>query len=233
MNHTPATIDKKVKPGAIRSTLVTGVLLGALGLSAQPASASFDATTMLHFKGRAASTVLTDCLLTDPVGTHCRAVNVIAYEERVNDNGELFGGPGLNVLLFDVTLIAEEPFFVAEQVGFGRADTANVDINGFAGATASAVNVPLCEEFECAPGDQDSISVDVVWSGFGPVERFVQHDKSSDGLCWENIHATGSVRVATSAGIVDGVHWHQTNVPDLAPTLQSDGFGAVQRCTLV
>src|SRR4051812_2692948 len=137
MNHTRATIDKKLTARMLRSIPVVGVLLGALGSSPGSASASADDTTIFHFKGRAGVTVLTDCLLTDPVGTQCRAVSVIAAEERVKDNGELFGGPGLNVVLLDVTITADAPFFVAEQVGFGRADVADVHIDGFAGGTAS------------------------------------------------------------------------------------------------
>ena len=230
MNHGRARINKRGH--MMRTIPAIGVLLGALGLSPGSASASPDATTIFHFTGRAGGTVLTDCLLTDPVGTHCRAVSIFAAEERVKDNGELFGGPFLNVFLFDVTIVADEPFFVAEEVGFGFADDANVHINGFAGATASAANVALCEQFECAPGAQESISVDVEWSGFGPIERSVQHDKFSDGICWNNLHGTDSTRLATSAGTVDGIAWHQTLIPDLAPTLQSDGFGAVERCTL-
>jgi hypothetical protein len=224
------SMNKKVKR-SMTGILVVGALLGALGMSPGSASASPDATTVFHFKGSGGHSLLNDCPPAAPVGTHCRALNVHAAEERLNDNGELSGGPWLRVLLFDVTFIAEEPGYLAELVGVGVADVATVEINGFAGGSASATDVALCEEFECAPGAQDSISVDVEWTGFGPVDGYVEHDMGFDGFCWNNIHYTGPTRFATSHGTVDGVAWHQT--PGFTPTLDSEEFGSVQRCTSV
>ena len=108
-----------------------GVLVvSTLGLVAgtSGAFASAESTSVFHFSGRAGSAFLTDCSLDGPPGAHCRAVSVFAFEQRVNDNGTRFGGPGLDVTVFDVTIIPDPPFFEVLVVGSGFTDQATVEI---------------------------------------------------------------------------------------------------------
>ena len=179
-----------------RIVMVVCAAIVALGLWSAPAGADPNSTSVFHFKGRAGSAVLTDCPLGAPVGTHCRAVSVFAFEQRVNEDGDKTDtGPGMNVSLFDVTIIDVEPFFTAEEIGFGFADDATVKINGnLSRGVASAVDVPLCDVVACVPGNPESISVTVEWSGFGPTTKFRSHDKSNDPACFFNERTTGSLR---------------------------------------
>src|SRR5690242_5800834 len=88
--------------------------------TAVPAGAAPNSATTFQFKGRAGSTILTDCSLDAPLGTHCRAVNVFAFEQSLNSGGDKSGsGPGMDVSLFDVTITAVAPFFDAVEIGSG------------------------------------------------------------------------------------------------------------------
>jgi hypothetical protein len=214
-----------------RIVMLMCVAAAALGLSSVPAGAAPDTTAVFHFKGRAGSALLTDCSLSAPVGTHCRAVSVFAFEQRVNADGDKTAtGPGVNVDLFDVTITDVEPFYVAEEIGFGFSDTGTVKINGnLSRGTASAVDVPLCD-FGCAPGSPASISVSVEWSGFGPTSKFRSHFQANDPTCFFNDRATGSFRSANATGSVDGVTFVDPHLPGFEATLQADGSGSVSRC---
>ena len=131
---------------------------------------------------------------------------VFAFEQRVNEDGQQFGGPGFNVSLFDVTILDVEPFFIAEEIGFGFSEDAAVKINGsLSKGVASAQDVPLCDNVPCAPGAPESISVAVEWAGFGPTESFKAHDKFSDPFCFINARSRGSLRSANASGTVDGM----------------------------
>ena len=218
-----------------RVVMAACAAVAALGLSSAPAGAAPDSTAVFHFKGRAGSVVLTDCPVSAPAGTHCRAVNVVAFEQRVNDDGDKTTntGPGVDVELYDVTITNVDPFFDAVLIGQGHVDDATVKINGnLSSGFASAVDVPLCALVTCAPGTPESISVTVQWSGFGPTTKFRSHDQSNDPVCFFNERTTGSQRAASAVGSVDGVTWVVPSLPGFQPTLQSDGFGSVERCPL-
>jgi hypothetical protein len=158
-------------------------------------------------------------------------VSVFAFEQRVNEDGEQLGGPGFNVSLFDVTITGGDPPFTVEEIGFGFTEDATVKINGsLSKGEASATDVPLCEFFDCEPGAPESISVSVQWSGFGPTDKFSQHDKFKDEFCFFNSRSSGALRSADAVGQVDGETWVVPQLPGFQPTLQSDGFGTIDRC---
>ena len=100
----------------------------ALLPTAGPVSADPADTFVLRFTGRAGSALLTDCPATPVDGVQCRAVSVFAVEERVNIDGEHIGGPRVNVTLYDVTTLAEAPYFEAVAVGAGFTDSADARI---------------------------------------------------------------------------------------------------------
>ena len=215
----------------MRRLVVAGLLLAAIGLTPSVASASPDDTVNFHFTGRAGSAVLTDCPPPpSPIGTECRAVSVFAAEQRVNDDGVRAGGPFVAVTLFDVIITGGAPGFVAIPIGDGFTEEASVQITGMAKGTASAVDVPLCETFSCAPGDPRSLSVRVDWRGFGPVSESVFHDRR-DGECFFYFHHTGRVRSADAVGTVDGATWTVPLAAGFIPTLEANTDGSVQRCT--
>jgi hypothetical protein len=217
-----------------RIVMVMCAVVAVLGLSPVSAGAAPDSTAIFHFKGRAGSVVLTDCPVSGPAGTHCRAVNVFAFEQRVNDDGDKSpSGPGFDAELYDVTLLDAAPFFEAVLIGQGHSDTPTVKINGnLSSGVASVRDVPLCDAFACAPGDPTSISITVQWSGFGPTDAFREHDRNNDPICFFNERTTGTVRSANAVGTVDGVTWVVPSLPGFQPTLQSDGFGSISRCPL-
>ena len=158
--------------GLLRRMVVAGLLLAAIGLAPLVAKAGPDDTVNFHFAGRAGSAVLTDCPPPpSPIGTACRAVSIFAAEQRVNDDGVRSGGPFVAVTMFDVIITEGDPGFVAIPIGDGFTEDASVQITGLAKGTASAVDVPLCDFFSCAPGDPQSVSVSVDWRGFGPVSE--------------------------------------------------------------
>lgn len=206
-------------------------VIAVLGLSSVTAGAAPDTTAVFHFKGRAGSVVLTDCPVGAPAGTHCRAVNIFAFEQRVNDDGDKSpSGPGFDAELYDVTLLDVDPFFEAVLIGQGHSADATVKINGnLSSGVASVADVPLCDSFACAPGDPTSISITVQWSGFGPTSAFREHDQSHDPICSFNERTTGTQRAANAVGTVDGETWVVPSLPGFQPTLQSDGFGSVSR----
>ena len=202
-----------------------------LGVLATTASADPTNTSVFHFKGRAGAAVLTDCPLSAPVGTHCRAVNVFAFEQRVNADGERFDGPGLDVTLFDVVITATDPFFEAVPIGEGFSDSATVSLApNLSQGSAAAVDVDLCESFDCPAGAPESLSIQVAWAGFGPTTEFKSHDKFADAFCSVNSHTKGTVRDADAVGLLDGVEVVEPAIEDFQATLQTDKFGEVQRC---
>jgi hypothetical protein len=208
--------------------------VAAIGVAvmATTASAAPSSTSTFHFKGRAGAAVLTDCSSSAPVGTHCRAVDVFAFEQRVNADGERSGGPGLNVTLFDVMITDTAPFFVATPIGAGFSDSATVSMtNNLSRGSAAAADVPLCEIFECDPGAPHSLSIQVEWTGFGPTSTVKSHDKVNDSFCSSNSHTTGTMRNADAIGVLDGVAVVVPTNVGFQATLQTDKFGTVDRCT--
>ena len=199
---------------AMVSTLGVGVAVG-------PASASPGSTSVSHFSGRAGSAILTDCSLASPPGTHCRAVSVIAFEQRVNDNGVRIGGPGVDVTVFDVTIIPDPPFFSAEVVGTGFSDQASVRIaRNLSSGTAAASDVPL--------DPAGSVSVEVQWQGFGATSKFRFHDMFSDPFSgFHNSRTSGTFRSADASGTLDGVPVDDTAL--FPSSLQTDKFGSIDR----
>ena len=180
-------------------TPVTGTALGAP-----------EQTSTFHFTGQSGSAVLTDCG-GDPVpGDRCRAVSVLAVEERVSGDPS-GGGPGMMVTLFDVTIVAAPPFFVAVPVGNGVTTDAVVQIpGGLSHGIAAATDVALesCEfpdgeaGPECTPAG--SVSVEVRWDGFGPTSSFRFHDMFSDPFGFLNGRFTSRSRSADASGTLDG-----------------------------
>ena len=216
----------KTRVGVLALALtMAGPVLG----SASAAGAAPDSTAVFHFKGRAGSAVLTDCSLSAPVGTQCRAVDVFAFEQRVNNDGDKTGtGPQVQVTLYAVTITAVEPFFDAVPIGFGFTSDATVKINGsLAKGSARADVVPLCD-FGCDPSSPASIALTVEWTGFGPTGKFGFHDKFRDEFCFVNSRNGFTDRAANATGTVDGVAFV---VPvGFQAFLQSDSSGAVQHC---
>jgi hypothetical protein len=212
--------------GAVATAIV------GFGLVATTASAAPTTTSVFHFKGRAGAAVLTDCPLSAPVGTHCRAVDVFAFEQRVNAGGERFDGPGLNVTLFDVVITDTDPFFEAVPIGEGFSDSATVSIaRNLSRGSASAVDVELCESFDCPAGAPELLSIQVSWTGFGGTTRFNSHDQFANGFCSLNTHTKGTVRDADAIGLLDGVEVVEPAVEGFQATLQTDKFGSVERCS--
>jgi hypothetical protein len=217
----------------MRRSIVVFALFGALALAPMSAGAAPGSTFVLHYKGRAGSAILTDCPVGAPVGTTCRAVNVFAFEQRVNSQGDKGGsGPGVQVELYNVTITAADPFFDAVLIGAGFTQAGTVKINGsLSKGEVSAANVPLCDDFIiCAPGDPTSLSVSVQWSGFGPTSTFKTHDKFKDPFCFLNARNGGSFRFATATGTVNGATFVETNIAGFESSLQSNSFGTVEHC---
>jgi hypothetical protein len=205
----------------------------AFGIVGTTVEAAPRTVSVFHFRGRAGSAVLTDCPTGAPAGTHCRAIDVFAFEQRVNEDGQRMRGPGLNVTLFDVELLAADPFFIATPVGAGFTDAATVRIaSTLARGSAAAVDVALCETFDCAPGAATTLSLDVSWDGVGPTSRFRSHEQSTDPFCTTTSHSSGSFRAAEATGHLDGVEVVEPPA-DLGfqSSLQTDSFGSVSRCT--
>jgi hypothetical protein len=191
-----------------------------------------DTTVNFQFRGRAGDAVLTDCPVGAPVGTECRAVSVFAFENRVNDDGQQSSGAGMDVTLFDVIITGEGEGFVAIPVGFGITDFATVRIDAnLRSGTASAVDIPLCEMFECEAGAVESVSVDVQWVGTGPISKDKDHSKSL-GPCSFNEHFKGTLRSAEATGVINGDVFVEPQIPGFDATLQTDKFLSVVRCQL-
>jgi hypothetical protein len=216
----------------MRRIVVAGAVLAAVGLSPGGAGAAPEDPFVFHFKGRAASAVLTDCPPPPaPVGTECRAVSVFAAEQRVKEDGQPVGGAFVSATLFDVTITGGDPPFVAVPIGDGFTEDASVQITGLTRGAASAVDVPLCEQFfECAPGDPESVSVSVEWTGFGPVSASTFHEKTADELCFVNFHNSGQLRFADAVGEVDGETWSVPVIAGFIPTLEAVNAGSIERC---
>jgi hypothetical protein len=214
----------------MRRIVVGGVLLAAVGLAPSAANAGPEDTVNLHFKGRAADVVLTDCPPPpSPVGTECRAVSVFAAEQRVNDDGLRVGGPFVAVTLFDVVITGGDPPFVAIPIGDGFTEDASVEITGLSKAAVSAVDVPLCETFECEEGTPESISVSVQWTGTGPVFASTMRELSNDS-CLVNVHSASQMRFADAVGAVDGEPWTVPLAAGFIPAIQAGTDGSVARC---
>lgn len=212
-----------------RLSSVVAVLAVALASSAGQAVAAPNSVNVFHFKGRAASAVLTDCAFGSAVGTECRAISVFAFEQRVNDNGERFGGPGVNATLFRIVITDVAPGYVATPIGSGFTDIASVDVKAnLAGASASAADVRLCDFFPCEPGALANISLSVQWTGYGATSKFKAHDKFNDGFCTGNFHNAGTFTFAHATGEVNGVSF--VEVIEFPATLQTDKSGSVVRC---
>ena len=213
---------------------VVAVVAVAFASHAAAAVASPSTTNVFHFKGRAASAVLTDCVFGSAVGTECRAIDVFAFEQRIKDNGQQFGGPGVSVTLFRIVITDVAPGYVATPIGSGFTDIASVDLNAsLSGGSASAVDVRLCDFFPCEPGALGNISVSVQWLGYGATSKFKAHDKFNDGLCSGNFHNSGTFRFANATGTVNGVRFVEPVIIQFPATLQTDKSGSVVRCTLV
>jgi hypothetical protein len=212
-------------------------VVGVVGLvvvasASATVNAAQDTAFTFHFKGRAGSAVLTDCAVGAPLGATCRAVSVFAFEQRVNADGDMSGsGPGMDVTLFDVVIVEQEPGYVATPVGQGFTDQASVRIDGgLSSGTASAADVPLCDFFDCEPGAVESVSVQMQWVGVGTVDRFKDHQMAADEFCMSNWHTKGTFRAADASGLVNGEVFVETVIPDLDATLQTDKFGSVDVC---
>jgi hypothetical protein len=98
--------------------------------------------------------------------------------------------------------------------------------------SAAAVDVDLCESFDCPAGAPESLSIQVSWAGFGPRTRFKSHDKFADAFCSVNTHTKGTVRDADAVGLLDGVEVVEPGIEGFQATLQTDKFGSVERCCL-
>jgi hypothetical protein len=158
-------------------------------------------------------------------------VSINAFEQRVNDNGVKFGGPGVGVTLFHVTIVGGDDVFVATPVGQGSTGAAAVKVNGsLSKAAASAADVPLCDDFPCEAGAQTSISVSVQWSGQGPTSGYRDHITVNEPGCFVNDRLSGRSRAATATGQVDGEVWTVPSIPGFEPSLFRDAFGSTARC---
>jgi hypothetical protein len=214
-----------------RSFSIIAALAVSLVSGTGTAVASPKVVDVFHFKGRAASAVLTDCEFGSPIGTECHAIDVFAFEQRVNDNGDRFGGPGFSVTLFDIVITDVAPFYAATPIGSGFTDAASVSLSAnLTSGSASAVDVPLCDMFPCAPGALETISVSVQWVGYGSSSKFRGHDTFDDGLCSGNFHSSGTSRLAHATGTVDGESFVEPVVIEFPATLQTDKSGSLIRC---
>jgi hypothetical protein len=216
----------------MRKGIVVFVLLAALGAAPVAAKAAPNPAFVYHFKGRLGAAILTDCPNPATVGTTCRAVDVTAFEQRINVKGDKTdSGPVVNVILYAVTITGPGTFD-AVAIGNGFTSAATVTINGsLSKGEASAASVPLCD-FGCDPSSPTSISINVQWSGFGPTQSFKDHQLFKDPICKFNVHNSGSFREADATGTVDGVTFVEPALPGFQATLQSDASGFVERCTV-
>ena len=204
----------------MRKRLLSAVTVSVLAAASVAAavSASPDSTSVFHFSGRAGSAILTDCIGV-PVGGRCRAVDVFAFEQRVNENGQRSGGPGIDVVVFAVEIIAQSPGFVAVPVAFGFTDQATVRIDRNLSAGSAAATVPL--------GPLGTVSVTVEWDGDGPISRVRTHDTFSNTDVFANDRSRGAMRDADASGTLDGTP--VDDIPLFPSSLQTDAFGSVFR----
>ncbi len=215
-----------------RTLGLLGIVVAAV-VPPGPAAASPDNTFNFHFKGPAGSAVLTDCGRGEPVGTRCRAVNVFAFEQQVNNDGDRSNsGPGLSVTLFDVEIVDAIPPFIVTPIGGGFTTDATVAINtNLRSGRASAASVPLCDAFPCAPGAVEAVSISIEWVGQGPTNDFKSHDMHPGPFCIENSHTTGSIRSADATAVVNGVVFVEPAAEfGFDSTLENNKFITVVRC---
>ena len=221
---------------AVRRSVAGLVLTTAVvGISADRASAADDEVVFeFRFTDRTGSGVLTDCVPGSPAGTHCTAVNVFAFEQRIDDFGGRSEQSGMSISLFDVVLTGQAPGFVATQTGAGLAPDAEVKISGGLGhGEASAFDVALCESFACPPGAPQSVSVTIEWTAIGEKSVTKFRDRTFDGVCEIDNRFVAKSTLQSIVGTIDGRAVTQAR-PDLFPAfLQRTKQGFVQSCSFV
>ena len=217
----------KVKPlFALGAVLMTGVAAGPMSAGAA------DPPVVVHFQGRAAQAILTDCRLDEPIGTVCSAVDVFASEERFQSRGEKASGPFVYVLVYEVVIDGSEPDgFTATLVAEGGTESAEVSVaHNLSSASASAPMIELvhCEGDEmpeCTPAGTMSVEAD--WTATGNRETSTFHDRFSDGSLSFSFNSVDAFRAATAGGVVDGLPVHET--PLFPPSIFSTNNGFVER----
>jgi len=178
------------------AALMVVVAVSGIATAAPPVAAAPESTFVSHFSGRAGSAILTDCVGV-PAGETCRAVDVFAFEQRVNEDGEHFGGPGMDITLRRGDRLHESLEFVPTVVGFGFTEEATVDIaRNLSGGSASAADVELFPS--------GSVSVNVQWEGTGPISRVRSHGMFSNPEFFVNERSSNSSRLADASGTLDG-----------------------------
>jgi hypothetical protein len=190
----------------IKSFVAVAALAVPASIASAGAAGAAGPTDVIHFRGRAGSAILTDCPPSPPLGTECRAVDVFAAEERLQENTTMTARPVVAVILYDVVIDGAPPFgFTATAVGQGESEDVDVSIarNLSSGrASAEDVEIAHCDETGCSV--VTTVDVTAEWTATGPRVQSSFHAGQRNPFFFENFHATDDARPAEASGTLDG-----------------------------
>lgn len=221
----------------MRARMIVGVAAVAMATAVVPTSGlvSADPPFVVHFKGRAAQTILTNCELDAEDGTECKGVDIFVSDERFQERGALYPSSIVSVAVFDVVIDSDAPLgFVATLAATGFSTDAEVSVAGNLGSasvSASQIDLTRCEENGGVPicEEAGSMSLDVEWSATGGRQTNTFHALGNDGSLFFNFRAVDAFRPATASGVVDGQPLYEAAI--FGSSIFATNNGVIERTT--
>lgn len=191
--------------------LLAVILLGGSLLTAPAAGAAEGSRTLvfrLRISGQIAIASWTTC--PEPVlGAVCTDTDVLAFDTKAREGKERERGPVVRVLTFVYRIVPGEDGGlsttpVAEW--FGRIEGGTVTGTPRLRSTTTRAVVPvlICGIFEPGNSCPEQATVNVRWTGTGPLTRIDEHAVLPGGIRKENTWTRGWSRDATASGTVNG-----------------------------